>query len=234
MIERLFEMVTPGGLGDPLPADPMPMLRQWFEEAKREARVPNPNAFALATATPDGRPSARMLLCRAIEADPPAMVFFTNRESRKGAELAANPRAAAVFHWDHQDRQARLEGPVTRVADEESDRYFATRPLLSRLGAWASLQSRPLESRAALVSAVVRAAKQLKLDPSALLSGDAAGAIAIPRPPYWGGFRLHVERLELWIGSSGRLHDRAEWRRTADPAAAAGLPVHWDSTRLNP
>lgn len=211
---------------DPLPAEPFAPLARWLDEAFAAGRQPNPNAVALATVDPDGRPSVRMVLCKALEADPGALVFYTSRESRKARALAAHPHAAAAFHFGPQERQARLEGPVAPVSDAEADAYFASRPPTARLAAWASTQSAPVASRAALEARYAEAA--------ARFGADAAGPHApdLPRPPFWGGFRLRAERVELWVGRPGRLHDRALWTRSAD-AAAQGRST-WRVERLQP
>ncbi|MFT3685762.1 MAG: pyridoxamine 5'-phosphate oxidase [Phycisphaerales bacterium] len=207
------------GLPEPLPVDPVPLLKSWYDEAAGGGAASashNPTAMTLATATRDGAPSARVVLCKSIEANGD-LVFFTNYNGRKGRELAENPRAACVFHWDAARRQARVEGRVEKVSDAESDAYFASRPLLSRLGAWASKQSEPMESRGVLLKDVLRVAQEqgvpaLKLLMPESMTGGAG--TAVPRPPFWGGFRVRAERIELWSGSkSGRLHDRAVWMR---------------------
>ncbi|TVQ62305.1 MAG: pyridoxamine 5'-phosphate oxidase [Phycisphaerales bacterium] len=196
------------------PRDPMPLLLEWWEDARARGGYADFNAMTLATATPDGFPSARIVLCKAIETTPPALVFYTNYESRKGRELDANPRAAALFHWPHAKRQARVEGAVRRVSDAESDAYFRTRPLLSRIGACVSRQSEPLESSQALVAAAMRRAR------TAMLEGD------IPRPAHWGGFRVHIESVELWSAREGRLHDRVRWTRLSDDETPTWRAVH--------
>lgn len=217
------------GLPNPLPADPFPTLVRWFDEAKRAAAGPDPDAMTLATATPGGRPSARIVLCKSIDPTAGSLVFFSHREGRKGRELAANPRAAVVYHWNHQARQARVEGPVALLDDAASDAYFAGRPLLSKLGAWASRQSEPLGSRGDLLEAVREAARRFGIGWTSVLGGDVGARI--PRPPGWGGFVLTADAVELWQGGSGRLHDRALWTREHGPAGRAGP---WSSTRLYP
>ncbi len=225
-----------GKLPDPLPADPLPLLIAWFDEANRNAACPNPNAVALATATPNGLPSVRMVLCKAIEPLHGSALFFTNYTSRKAAELEANPHAAAVFHWDHAARQARLEGVVTRTSEAESDAYFASRPLLSQLGAWASQQSQPIDARFKLLdrlgSVMARFGVGTLDDPS----------VRVPRPSHWGGYRLWLTSVELWMGADYRLHDRATWSRSLVPhpdAVTQGEPVPfhpsaWTATRRQP
>lgn len=184
------------------PLDPMPLFGAWFEDARNSERYDDFNAMTLATASPDARPSARIVLCKSIEPDPPALVFYTNYRSRKGEELEANPHAAAVFFWPHARRQARAEGVIERTSPEESDAYFRTRPLLSRIGSAISPQSQPIDSRERLVADAIA------------LASRAALTSRVRRPEHWGGYRLHIERLELWSAQSGRLHDRLEWTRT--------------------
>ncbi|HZW08387.1 MAG TPA: pyridoxamine 5'-phosphate oxidase [Phycisphaerales bacterium] len=212
-------------LPDPLPAEPFSLFRAWFEEAAALGATPNPNAMTLATIDPDGRPSARIVLCKGIDAPTGCLVFFTNYESRKGRALDANPRAATVFHWDHAERQARIEGAVQRSSPGESDAYFASRPWESRLGAWASDQSRPIASREALLRQAADKVLELGIDLGAAVRGDP---VEIPRPPHWGGYRLIADRVELWVGGAGRLHDRACWER---PPGGTGP---WRGTRLQP
>lgn len=217
MILRAFtSLLACHDLPDEAPADPLPLFIAWFEEARRSGRYDDFNAMTLATATPDGVPSARIVLCKAIEPDPAAVVFYTSYESRKGRELTSNPRAAAVFHWPHAKRQVRVEGDVTRVTAEESDAYFRTRPLLSRIGATVSSQSAPIGSRAELVSAAIKLAR------GAAITGT------LIRPPYWGGYRLGIRSIELWSARQGRLHDRIRWTRSE----AAG-PVLWSAQRIS-
>lgn len=177
--------------------DPIARFEAWLAEASR-SEPSEPNAVCLATATPDGRPSARMVLLKGVDAR--GFVFYTNLESRKGQELAANPRAALCFHWKTLGRSVRVEGPVERVSDAEADAYFASRPRGSRIGAWASRQSRPLESRFALEKAVAECTLKF-------------GIGEIPRPPFWSGFRLIPERIEFWREMPFRLHDRQVFER---------------------
>jgi pyridoxamine 5'-phosphate oxidase len=218
-------------LPEPLPADPFSIFNAWFDQAVADRRQPNPNAFTLATVDPDGRPSARIVLCKAVDPAAGAISFFTNYTSRKSDALAANPLAAAVFHWDFHDRQARLEGPVTRLGDADNDAYFASRPWQSRIGSWASNQSKPIASRAALLEQVAAAMKRFGLDPANPPSDrDEA---RIPRPAHWGGWSLQAARVELWVGGLGRVHDRAAWVRSA-PAAPGRITAPWSSTRLQP
>lgn len=215
-------------LPEPLPTDPMPLFHAWFREAAAERAQPNPDAMVLATAASNGNPSARVLLCKRVVADAGYIVFFTNYQSRKGRELAARPRAAAVFHWDALRRQVRIEGPIVRSPASESDEYFASRPLDSRIAAWASPQSEPLTSPEVLKQQVREVAARFGVQPGAT-TGD------IPRPPHWGGHRLWVETIELWVEGPYRVHDRAVWTRRlqrSDEHSFTG--ADWRSTRLNP
>jgi len=214
-------MLRTGFLPSRLPADPMPVLEQWLAEAHKKKAQPNPDSMVVATATPDGEPSARVVLCKKLVTVPGYVMFFTNYQSRKGRELDGNPRAAAVLHWDALGRQVRLEGRIVRSPAEESDAYFETRALDSRIGAWASLQSEPLDSRKTLLKRVAAEA--------------ARHGTQVPRPPHWGGFRLWPTTVELWLEGPFRVHDRARWSRTLEPAAAAGFtPGPWAATRLYP
>jgi len=175
-----------------LDPDPLRQFETWFHAA-REAGMRAPEAMALATATPDGAPSARMVLLKG--ADERGFVFFTSYESRKGSELEANPRAALLFYWEPLGRQVRVEGRVERASAEESDAYFASRAPGSRAGAAASRQSRPLAERSELDRAVAE------------LGDD------VPRPEWWGGYRLRPERYEFWQHRENRLHDRFRYER---------------------
>jgi pyridoxamine 5'-phosphate oxidase len=215
-------------LPEPLPADPMRLFNEWFREAAARRAQPNPDAMVVATADGNGAPSARVLLCKRVNVDDGYIVFFTNYQSRKGRELAARPRAAAVFHWDALHRQVRIEGPIVRSPANESDEYFASRALESRVAAWASAQSEPLASREALEQRVRDVAARFGVQP-----GATSGTV--PRPPHWGGNRLWVERIELWSEGANRVHDRAVWTRQLQPSGEhAFTGGAWRSTRLNP
>jgi pyridoxamine 5'-phosphate oxidase len=219
-------------LPDPLPANPLGVAAQWLADAMADAAQPNPNAMVLATADANGQPSARVVLCKEIDPVGGSIVFHTNYRSRKGRELSANPRAALLFHWDHRHRQVRAEGVVARLSDAENDAYFRTRAWQSRLGAWASQQSEPVESRAALKRAVAAAALRFRIAWHGPGNEEPAGiSIEVPRPPHWGGFRLRVEAVELWVEGEHRIHDRARWTRQRGGSA---LDNAWSVTRLQP
>lgn len=193
-----------------LPPDPIALVQRWFDEAQASG-IEQHDAMTLATAAPDGRPSARIVLLKGIDAR--GFAFFTNYESRKARELEANPRAALVLLWTPLQRQVRIGGSVSRLSAEESDAYFATRPRGSQLGAWASEQSRPLADRSELEQ------RWAALD-------ERYSGSAVPRPPHWGGYRVEPVEIELWQGRANRLHDRFAYTRTPDGG--------WERVRLQP
>ena len=194
-------------------ADPFKQFERWFHAATA-AGVHLPNAMSLATADASGRPSVRAVLLKGY--DVAGFVFYTNYSSRKGRELAANPHACLLFSWVELERQVRIEGRVGKVSDAESDEYFASRPLGSRLGAWASPQSEVVPDRAAIEARLAEAKHRY---------GDA-----VPRPPHWGGYRVVPEAIEFWQGRENRLHDRIRYRRGGE----SGEAITWTIDRLAP
>jgi pyridoxamine 5'-phosphate oxidase len=183
--------------------DPIALFKQWLADAQNLSReqLPEPTAFALATAAENGQPSIRMLLLKDV--DRSGFVFYTNLESRKGRELAANRRAAMNFHWSPMDRQVRVEGRVMPVSDIEANAYFATRQRGSQIGAWASRQSRPMERATDLDARVAEFERKFE-------------GQDVPRPPFWSGFRLEPSSIEFWRGKPNRLHERQQYVREGD------------------
>ena len=197
------------GLDTPdLEPDPVEMFRRWLHDAVR-AGIHEPNAMVVATVSAEGRPSARMVLLKGLDE---GFVFYTNYDSRKGREVAANPELALLFPWHDLQRQVRVEGSASRVSEEESRAYFSTRPRASQLGAWASPQSDQVPSRAELQASYEEVERRF---------ADRD----VPLPPHWGGFRVHPDVVEFWQGRRGRMHDRLVYRRTADG---------WTTARLAP
>ena len=210
-VARLRKEYTRAGLKES-DADPNPIeqFRTWFDEALA-ADLHEPNAMTLATATPDGRPSARVVLLKGF--DEQGFVFYTNYEGRKAKELEENPRAALVFYWGELERQVRVEGRVERVSEEESNAYFGGRPRGSQLGAWVSEQSRSIKRRDTLEERL----RELETEYT-----DRE----VPRPPFWGGYRLEPETIEFWQGRENRLHDRLRYHRSEGDG--------WQRERLQP
>ena len=190
-------------------ASPLDLFHGWFAEAKA-SEINDPNAMALATCTPAGIPSVRIVLMKLFDAD--GLVFYSNRDSRKGGELTSNPQAAVVFHWKSLQRQVRVEGSITEVSPAEADEYFASRYRISQVGAWASRQSQPLDSRATLETRTA--------------AYETEYPDTVPRPPYWTGFRLTPRAIEFWQEMPHRLHNRIVY--------SAGEGGAWTKQRLYP
>jgi pyridoxamine 5'-phosphate oxidase len=208
--ENLRKEYTRAGMHEAdMDPDPVVQFRAWFENVI-EADLHEPNAMILATATRDGRPSARTVLLKGY--DEHGFVFYTNYEGRKASDLEANPACALLFYWGELERQVRIEGRAVRLSGEESDAYFASRPRGSRLGAWASEQSRPVEDRSILEERVKA------------LEAEYEGR-EIPRPPFWGGYRVEPDTIEFWQGRENRLHDRLVYGR---------IGGGWKMQRLQP
>ena len=191
-------------LDDKLPENPMSTLKAWLDHATAKQVRRNPNSMTIATVSMHNdivQPDARVVLCKQVNIHQGYIVFFTNYLSTKGQEISHTPHGAAVFHWDALEVQARLQGPIVKSPSSESDDYFCSRPRDSQLSAWASHQSESIDSRDAL-------AQQLQAVEQQFVDTEE-----IPRPPHWGGFRLWPHTLELWVGATGRLHDRVSWTR---------------------
>jgi len=222
-------------LPDLLPADPLLVVREWLAQAQAAHVQPNPNSMVLATSSRDGRPSARVVLCKDIVPRPGYVVFYTNYLSAKGRQLKDNPRAAAVMHWDVLHRQVRIEGQVVAAPEAESDVYFAARAWQSRIGAWASEQSDPIGSRAQLLEAVRDTARRFGAPTPGAPGTDDSLKVTIPRPPHWGGYRLWADAVELWVEGAARIHDRARWQRTLSALPSGSFRADaWVATRLQP
>tara|TARA_B100001059_G_scaffold157118_2_gene156662 strand:+ start:136 stop:735 length:600 start_codon:yes stop_codon:yes gene_type:complete len=196
---------------DSPPSDPIPACQTWFDEARERCTVPNTNAMALSTVGKNGQPSCRMVLLKGFDHRGP--VFYTNSQSRKGNELEAMSKASLLFFWDELERQIRFEGTVEHVSCEEADAYFASRPRGSRIGAWASEQSRPCADRATLDAGIEAVEKRFE-------------GQDVPRPPHWLGYRVIPDRIEFWQGGESRVHDRVVYDLRDDGS--------WDTQRLWP
>ena len=211
-----------------LPKNPLPILCKWFEEAKTITSIPNPDAMILATIKNNNQVSARAVLCKSIEIDPGYIIFYTNYESNKGLEIDINQNVAAVFQWDELNRQVRVEGIAIRSPQEESENYFNSRDLESRIGSWTSDQSQPIISYGELLK------KHNKMKEK---FSSSKNNNKVPRPPNWGGYRIIIRSLELWSRGEARLHDRAYWKRSLELNPQNGSIEKigdWHSGRLQP
>ena len=213
----MTDQVAADFLPDELPANPMEIVGQWLDAARNARNQPNPNAMPLATQDTDGTLSARIVLCKRFDAEAGTIDFFTNYRSRKSRALTAHNQVALVFHWDHQGRQVRIQGKAAALDATSNDTYFATRPRLSQMGAWASDQSEPIEGRAAHRKQCAN-------------RHAAHGEREIPRPEHGGGNRITAEYCELWVEGSGRVHDRARFLRSIDSEPV----TPWRGQRLQP
>lgn len=223
-------------LPDELPNDPMHWVEAWLADATEKAVKRNPNSMAIVTVGDDGRPSARMVLCKDFHADPGYLVYYTNYKSLKAQQIEENANVAVLFHWDQLGRQVRIEGQAVRSPAAESDAYFATRDWGSQIGAWGSDQSAVLESRNALIAQVGKRALKLGVNVAKnLQSIVGSNRPSIERPPHWGGYRIWARRVELWIEGTDRIHDRARWERSLmkneDDTFEVGA---WSGNRLQP
>ncbi len=209
-------------LPEPLPADPLSIFESWLDQAMAERARPNPNSMSLATVNASGQTSVRVVLCKQLVVEPGYLVFYTNYDSAKSADIAGNPRASFLMHWDEHGRQIRGEGLLVKSPAEESDAYFISRDRGSRIGAWASRQSSPVASREALEAQFASAEARF-------------AGIDVPRPDNWGGYRLWFSALELWLNLESRLHDRARWERELASTPAGVSASEWQCIgRLQP
>ena len=220
-------------LPERLPSDPLPLAASWQAQARDAPSESCPDGMALATTGADGLPDARIVLCKHWVCDPGFVVFATSYDSPKAADLDAGRGAAAVLHWDSLGRQVRLVGLARRSPAEESDALFAARAVPSRIGIWAGPQSEPVDDRGTTEAAMAAAAARFGVVwPFAPRVAEPAHPI--PRPPFWGGYRLWIQRIELWAEGRDHVHDRGVWQRTLEPVGGAFAPGPWSGRRLRP
>ena len=211
-----------------LPDDPMHQAKRWFDRTNSEKWQPNPNAMTLSTVDKNNAPSSRIVLCKYFVADPGYIVFFTNYNSRKGEEIKDNSEVSLVFHWDNIGRQLRIKGIAVYSPPSESDEYFASRNRGSKISAWGSDQSQPVESRSELI-------KQMNDKLDEFDSSGTHNEKEIPRPPHWGGIRVWAHEIELWMDGEDRVHDRARWTRKLKINQDNSFSTSkWIGTRLQP
>lgn len=223
-------------LPDTLPTDPMHWADAWIKEAAAAQVQRNPNSMTLVTVADNGQASARIVLCKSFVPDPGYLVFYTNYRSRKAMEIEHENRVSALFHWDAMGRQIRIEGLAVRSPETESDAYFESRDWGSKLGAWGSDQSAKIESRDALVQQIRSRAREIGIplgETTTTLRHE--NRARIERPPHWGGYRLWVSAIELWMEGADRIHDRALWTRDLVRRSEESFSVSpWAGTRLQP
>ena len=224
---------TEGLLPKRLPSDPLPLAASWLRDARRAPSETCPDGMVLATTGADGVPDARVVLCKHWVSDPGFVVFGTSYESPKAADLDAGRGAAAVLHWDSLGRQVRIVGLARRSPADESDALFAARAVPGRIGIWAGGQSETVADRATAEAAMAAAAARFGVAwPFAPRVAEPVRPIA--RPPFWGGYRLWIQRIELWLEGTGHVHDRGVWHRTLAPVGEAFTPGPWSGRRLRP
>ncbi len=211
-----------------LPESPLPILQAWLDEALEKLGPHNPMAMSLATVDENGHPDARMVICRGYDPDEGWLVFYSDRSSPKGQQLAKTPRATAVFYWQPLERQVRISGPVSVAPDAQSDAYFASRPVGAQIAAWTSDQSQPLAARDELERRYGQMLERFGL------RSDVGGPAEVPRPERWGGYRIWAERIEFWVGRTHRLHDRALYARELRASGAGFRGGDWRVTQLEP
>lgn len=226
-------------LPKPLPSEPFGTFVGWFDAAREQGILPNPNAMTVCSVSEGGVPSARVVLCRGIDSDAGYITFYTNRRSMKGRELAATGKVAVVFHWDVFDKQVRMEGEAVWSPESDSDAYFRSRTIAKRLGAWASDQSEAVGSREELLQRLKATQSRFGVLDEQLdqLDGETGGRERelVPRPEHWGGVRVWVRAMELWVGHKSRIHDRARYERELVRRGDGGFECGaWSVTRLQP
>jgi len=213
-------------LPEQLPDSPLKIFADWLQEERTAGLKPNPDSMALATCGESGQPTVRIVLCKEIVIDPGYLVFYTNYQSPKATDIEIDDRVAAAFHWDQSGRQVRIEGVAVKSPATECDEYFSSRDINSQIGAWASQQSEVIESRQQLLQQFQSTVAQYQ--------SDTSSTATVPRPPHWGGYRIWIAAVELWVSAEARLHDRARWSRNLPISATGYNPGPWTSSRIQP